>query len=246
MAIIRTENLKKVFPGPLPGTDNVVLDGINIGIEAGEIFGIIGRSGAGKSTLVRCINYLERPTAGEIWFEGTKLSGLSNKELYKARQSMGMIFQQFNLFMQRDALRNVCYPMEIAGWDKTKARVHAAELLELVGMGEKANAYPTQLSGGQRQRVAIARAIALDPKILLCDEATSALDSTTELKIQEALEELSRGRTSLIIAHRLSTLRNADCIVVIDDEGIKQQGTHSELLKQGGLYAELHRAQFDE
>jgi D-methionine transport system ATP-binding protein len=232
MAIIRTENLKKVFPGPQLGTENIVLDGINIDIETGEIFGIIGRSGAGKSTLVRCINYLEKPTAGEIWFEDTKLSGLTQKELYKARQSMGMIFQQFNLFMQRDALRNVCYPMEIAGWDKKKARAHAAELLELVGMGEKIHAYPTQLSGGQRQRVAIARAIALDPKILLCDEATSALDPETTRDVLALLKDINKklNITCVVITHEMSVIEQiADRVAILDRSGVAEEGPVTEV-----------------
>ena len=176
-AIIRLEGLGKQF-----ATSNgtvTALDDINLEIRRGEIFGIIGLSGAGKSTLVRCINYLEEPTSGRVIFEGKNLSAMKEKEKRLARQSMGMIFQQFNLLAQRNVLQNVCFPMEIAHMDSRKAKERAKELLKLVGLEERMNAYPAQLSGGQKQRVAIARAMATNPRVLLCDEATSALDPNT-------------------------------------------------------------------
>ena len=160
----------------------------------GEIFGIIGLSGAGKSTLVRCINYLETPTAGRVIFEGQNLSMMKESEIRKARQSMGMIFQQFNLLAQRNVLQNVCFPMEIAGVPKAEAKKRAAELLKLVGLEERMKAYPAQLSGGQKQRVAIARAMSTNPKVLLCDEATSALDPNTTKSILELLKKINRER----------------------------------------------------
>ena len=161
------------------------LDRINLKIQKGEIFGIIGMSGAGKSTLVRCINLLERPTEGQVIFDGRDLTALSAAELRKARQSMGMIFQQFNLLMQRTALENVCFPLEISGVKKEQARKRAEELLEIVGLADRKHSYPSQLSGGQKQRVAIARALTTNPKVLLCDEATSALDPNTTRSILE-------------------------------------------------------------
>jgi D-methionine transport system ATP-binding protein len=225
--IIKTVDLGKIFPAPGSGTGNVVLKDVNLEIETGEIFGVIGKSGAGKSTLVRCINYLERPTSGDIVFEGTPLASLSKKELYKTRQSMGMIFQLFNLLEQRDALRNVCYPMEIAGWDKKKARARAEELLRLVGMGEKLGSYPAQLSGGQRQRVAIARAIALNPKILLCDESTSALDPETTRGVLELLREINRefNITIIVITHEMQVIESiCTRVAILDSSRVAEIG----------------------
>jgi D-methionine transport system ATP-binding protein len=231
-AIIQTEKLIKVFPASDSGEDNVVLNGINLEIESGEIFGVIGKSGAGKSTFVRCVNYLEKPTAGEIVFDGTKLSGLSKKELYKARRSMGMIFQQFNLLSQRDALRNICFPLEIAGWDKKKARARAVELLGGVGMEDKEKSYPSQLSGGQQQRVAIARAIALNPKVLLCDEATSALDPETTRGVLALLKDINRqyGITIIVITHEMSVIENVcDRVAVLDGGNLAEVGAVSDV-----------------
>lgn len=159
------------------------LNGINLDIEKGEIFGIIGLSGAGKSTLVRCINYLEVPTGGSIIFEGKDLTKLKEKDIRETRRDMGMIFQSFNLLSQRNIIDNICFPLELAGEKRDTAKKRAVELLELVGLADKANSYPSQLSGGQKQRVAIARAIATNPKVLLCDEATSALDPNTTKQI---------------------------------------------------------------
>lgn len=156
--LIQIKDLHKVFK--IKGRDVIALEGINLTVKEGEIFGIIGLSGAGKSTLVRCINFLEKPTSGAVVFDGQDLNTLSDKELRKARQQMGMIFQQFNLLMQRTALENVCFPLELAGVKKDEAVKRAQELLEIVGLSERANAYPVQLSGGQKQRVAIARALA--------------------------------------------------------------------------------------
>jgi len=225
--ILSIEGLCKSFPGTQPGIDNVVLKDINLKIDAGEIFGIIGRSGAGKSTLVRCINFLEKPTAGEIVFENIKMSNLSRKNLYKTRQSMGMIFQQFNLLLQRNALKNICYPMEIAGWNKKKARARASELLELVGMSEKATSFPTQLSGGQRQRVAIARAIALNPKVLLCDEATSALDPETTRGVLALLKEINRefNITIVVITHEMQVIESiCSRVAILDEQEVAELG----------------------
>ncbi len=192
--MISLRNLCKTFEtanGPVEVLKNIDLD-----IKKGEVFGIIGLSGAGKSTLVRCINLLEKPTSGEIIFDGMNLMKLSRKELLKVRQSMGMVFQSFNLLQQRTALKNVCYPLEIAHVPKDRARKKAVELLEMVGLADKLNAYPSQLSGGQKQRVAIARALATDPKVLLCDEITSALDPNTTRSILELLQNINRTMES--------------------------------------------------
>ena len=187
--IIRIEGLSKIFHGATG--EIVALQDINLTVHKGEIFGIIGLSGAGKSTLVRCINYLELPTEGRVVVDGRDLSAMSRKELLAARQQMGMIFQGFNLLAQRDAIGNVCYPLEIAGVARNQARERAQELLELVGLKDRLHAYPSQMSGGQQQRVAIARALANNPKVLLCDEATSALDPTTTQSILDLLKQIN-------------------------------------------------------
>ena len=172
--IIQIKGLNKTFNSD--ANTVVALDDISIDIMRGEIFGVIGLSGAGKSTLVRCINLLERPTAGQVIVDGQEMTQLSEKELRRARQNIGMIFQGFNLLMQRTALDNICFPLELAGVPRKEAVKRAEELLATVGLSDKAKAYPAQLSGGQKQRIAIARALANNPKVLLCDEATSALD----------------------------------------------------------------------
>lgn len=204
-----------------------VLKNINLDIKKGEIFGIIGLSGAGKSTLVRCINLLEKPTSGEVIFDGMNMMELSPKELLKVRQAMGMVFQSFNLLQQRTALRNVLYPLEIAGVPKDKARKKAIELLEMVGLGDKLNAYPSQLSGGQKQRVAIARALATEPKVLLCDEITSALDPNTTRSILELLQSINRklGVTILMITHEMEVIEQiCHRVAVINDGMVVEMG----------------------
>lgn len=228
--IIRIVDLEKTFHTK-SGTV-CALSGINLDIRTGEIFGIIGLSGAGKSTLVRCMNYLEIPTKGDVIFDGQSLGNMSDKELRKARQSMGMIFQQFNLLAQRTVLDNICFPLEIAGVSKNEARKRARKLLEMVGLTEKEKAYPAQLSGGQKQRVAIARALATEPKVLLCDEATSALDPTTTKSILELLKEINRnlGITIVIITHEMSVIE-AVCnrVAIIDKSQIAEMGEVAEI-----------------
>ena len=235
--IIQIKNVTKTFIGK----DNQVeaLKGISLDINKGDIYGIIGMSGAGKSTLVRCLNYLEKPTTGTVVVEDQDLSTLSEAELRKVRTGIAMIFQHFNLLMQRSVLDNVCFPMEIVGVKKQEARKRAMELLEIVGLKEKADAYPSQLSGGQKQRVAIARALANTPKILLCDEATSALDNESEILVGQSLEKLAHGRTTLTIAHRLTTIKDYDRILVLGEEGIVEAGTHEQLLAKQGVYYRL-------
>jgi D-methionine transport system ATP-binding protein len=189
--IIRLENVSKTFQAQNGNVEAV--RNINLEIEKGDIFGIIGLSGAGKSTLVRCLNLLERPTEGSVWVNDQNLMELSDKELRAARRDIGMIFQHFNLLMQRNVLDNVCFPMEIAGIKRAEAKKRAMEYLKIVGLEQKAMAYPSQLSGGQKQRVAIARVLASDPKILLCDEATSALDPQTTKSILNLLKDINKN-----------------------------------------------------
>ncbi|MEG0875420.1 MAG: ATP-binding cassette domain-containing protein [Clostridiales bacterium] len=228
--IIKIENLNKTFKSKQNTV--VALDDINIAVEAGEIFGIIGLSGAGKSTLVRCMNFLERPTQGKVIFDGNDLSALTSKQLLKARQSMSMIFQQFNLLMQKTTMQNICFPMSIAGISKADAKKRAVELLEIVGLTDKANAYPAQLSGGQKQRVAIARALATNPKVLLCDEATSALDPTTTRSILDLLKKINRelGITIVIITHEMTVIEEiCQRVAIIDDSHIVELGKVSDV-----------------
>ena len=223
--IIKIENLSKVFRGP-DGAFSA-LEEINLEINRGEIFGIIGMSGAGKSTLVRCINFLERPTEGTVYFYGLDLFQLKKKELYQIRQSMGMIFQQFNLLMQRTVLDNVCFPLEIAGIGKANAAGRAAELLAVVGLTDKTHAYPAQLSGGQKQRVAIARALATDPQVLLCDEATSALDPATTRDVLQLLKDINKrlGITIVVITHEMRVIEEiCNRVAIIDRSRIVEVG----------------------
>ena len=210
----------------------VALEDINLTINDGEIFGIIGLSGAGKSTLVRCINLLEEPTDGQVIIDGKSVTELSRKELLKLRQSIGMIFQGFNLLAQRSVLNNVCYPLEIAGVGRKEAKARAMELLHMVGLADRANSYPSQLSGGQKQRVAIASALATSPKYLLCDEATSALDPNTTRSILELLREInnSLGVTIVVITHEMKVIDQiCDRVAVIDHSRIAEEGKVSEV-----------------
>ena len=204
--MIELKNLSKVYK--TSEKEIVALDGINLTIQDGEIFGIIGLSGAGKSTLVRCINLLERPTGGEVIIDGKSLTELPRRELLKLRQQIGMIFQGFNLLEQRNVIKNICFPLELAGVKKEDAQARALELLKLVGLEDRASSYPSQLSGGQKQRVAIARALATKPKYLLCDEATSALDPNTTRQILDLLKEINEklGVTIVVITHEMRVI----------------------------------------
>ena len=208
------------------------LNHVSLSIETGDIYGIIGMSGAGKSTLVRCMNFLEIPSEGNVLIDGKSLSEFSPKELRKEREKIGMIFQHFNLLMQKNVLENVCFPLYIQGKKKAEARAKALELLEIVGLADRAKAYPAQLSGGQKQRVAIARALASDPQILLCDEATSALDPQTTSSILELLQDINQkfGITIVIITHQMSVVREICTHVAIMKDGeVKEQGLVEEI-----------------
>ena len=205
---------------------------VSLSIETGDIYGIIGMSGAGKSTLVRCMNFLEVPSEGKVLIDGKSLSEFSPKELRKEREKIGMIFQHFNLLMQKNVLENVCFPLYIQEKKKAEARAKALELLEIVGLADRAKAYPAQLSGGQKQRVAIARALASDPQILLCDEATSALDPQTTSSILELLQDINQkfGITIVIITHQMSVVREICTHVAIMKDGeVKEQGLVEEI-----------------
>lgn len=208
------------------------LKDVNLEIEQGDIYGIIGMSGAGKSTLVRCMNFLEEPTKGQVIIKGKTLSELSKKELRKQRESIAMIFQHFNLLMQKSVIDNVCFPLFIQGKKKKEAKKRAMELLEIVGLQDKAKSYPSQLSGGQKQRVAIARALASNPQILLCDEATSALDPQTTAAILELLKNINErfGITIVIITHQMSVVREICSHVAIMKNGlVEEKGKVSEI-----------------
>ena len=228
--MIEIKHLSKTFQMK-DGAVNALRD-IDLTIPDGSIYGIIGMSGAGKSTLVRCINLLERPTEGSVVIDGTAMETLNPAQLRERRREITMIFQQFNLLMQRSCLKNICFPMELAGVKKADAEKRAKELLETVGLPDKANAYPAQLSGGQKQRIAIARALATDPKVLLCDEATSALDPTTTLSILALLQELNRklGVTVVVITHQMSVIEEICHRVAILDGGVvAEQGSVTEI-----------------
>lgn len=208
------------------------LNQVNLHIPQGDIFGIIGMSGAGKSTFIRCINYLERPTSGEVVIDGHNMADLSEKELREMRKEIGMIFQHFNLLMQKNVLDNVCFSMKIAGMSDKEAKKRARELLKVVGLEDKEKAYPSQLSGGQKQRVAIARAIANNPKILLCDEATSALDPQTTKSVLELLKRINRdyGITIVIVTHEMSVVQEiCDKVAILDGGNLAETGTVSEI-----------------
>ena len=220
--VIELKELSKTYPNGV-----TALKDINITINNGEIFGIIGLSGAGKSTLIRCINFLEKPTSGKVIIDGQNLGELSKKELLKTRQNIGMIFQGFNLLSQRNVIKNICYPLEIAGVKKADAKKRAEELLELVGLTDKAKAYPSQLSGGQKQRVAIARALAAKTSYLLCDEATSALDPDTTSSILELMRKINKtlGVTIVVITHEMKVIdKICDRVAVLDQSTVAEIG----------------------
>ncbi|HHW40797.1 MAG TPA: methionine ABC transporter ATP-binding protein [Syntrophomonadaceae bacterium] len=223
--MIVIKNLTKIYTAP--GQEIRALDNVSLSVERGEIFGIIGLSGAGKSTLVRCINMLEKPTSGQIIVDGQDVTALSSRELRSARQKIGMIFQHFNLLSSRTVFDNVMFPLEIAGVPRREAVRRVQELLELVGLADKAKAYPGQLSGGQKQRVGIARALANGPKVLLSDEATSALDPQTTRSILGLLKDINRrlNLTILLITHDMSVIKEiCDRVAVIDNSRIVEVG----------------------
>ena len=222
--MIELQHLTKRFA--TQGGTVVALNDINLTIRDGDVYGIIGMSGAGKSTLVRCINMLERPDEGNVIVNGKQMQDLRAADLRAARREITMIFQQFNLLMQRTCLRNIMFPMELAKVPKDKAEARAREL-ELVGLPDKADAYPAQLSGGQKQRIAIARALATDPKVLLCDEATSALDPNTTHAILQLIQKINRelGITVVIITHQMSVVEEVcNRVAILDNGTVVEEG----------------------
>lgn len=228
--MIQLKNISKTFN--ISGGTVEALKNVTLNINDGDIYGIIGMSGAGKSTLVRCINMLERPTEGEILINGESLGALSNAELRKRRRKITMIFQGFNLLMQRTCIDNICFPLELAGVSKKEARKKAAELLKTVGLPDKGSSYPAQLSGGQQQRIAIARALATNPEILLCDEATSALDPKTTQSILELIRDINKklGITVIVITHQMSVVEKiCNRVAILDDGIVVEEGSVSEV-----------------
>ena len=231
--MIEIQNLSKIFTT----SDNTVeaLKDISLTIRDGDIYGIIGMSGAGKSTLVRCINMLERPTAGKVLIDGIDMGELSPSGLRAARRNITMIFQGFNLLMQRNCLANICFPLELAGIKKQEARKKALELLDIVGLPDKAKAYPAQLSGGQQQRIAIARALATEPKVLLCDEATSALDPKTTRSILELIRNINKrlGITVIVITHQMSVVEEiCSRVAILENGSVVEEGEVSEVFSR--------------
>lgn len=223
--MIEIKNLSKTFKTADSSLD--ALKNVSLTINDGDIYGIIGMSGAGKSTLVRCINMLERPTEGQILIDGVDMGSLSSKQLRDARRNITMIFQGFNLLMQRNCLKNICFPLELEGMKKEDAKKRALELLEIVGLPDKAKAYPAQLSGGQQQRIAIARALATNPRVLLCDEATSALDPNTTHSILNLIRDINKklGITVIIITHQMSVVEETcNRVAILDNGTVVEQG----------------------
>ena len=223
------------------------LDGVSLDVAEGRIHGVIGRSGAGKSTLIRCVNLLERPDGGRVLVGGQDMMALGGAALAEARRGIGMVFQHFNLLSARTVADNVALPLEIAGVAGAERRARVADLLGLVGLTDRAGAYPAALSGGQKQRLAIARALLKETSVLILDEATSSLDAESERVIQDALAGLYQRRsgvTTVIIAHRLSTVQGADKIFVLEHGSLVESGTHRELLGQRGLYRRLYDLQW--
>ena len=223
---IEIRGLSKVYP--IPGGEVHALTNINLTIEKGDIYGIIGMSGAGKSTLIRCLNRLDTPTDGQILIDGENILAMDKKQLRTTRRRMAMIFQQFNLLMQKSVAHNVRYPLEIAGVPKKQANERVMELLKIVGLEDKANAFPAQLSGGQKQRVAIARALASDPEMLLCDEATSALDPMTTQSILALLQKINQelGITVVLITHEMAVIRQiCNKVAILDGGHLAEQGS---------------------
>lgn len=223
--MIEIKNLSKTFKTADGSLD--ALKNVSLTINDGDIYGVIGMSGAGKSTLVRCINMLERPTEGQILIDEVDMGALSSKQLRDARRNITMIFQGFNLLMQRNCLKNICFPLELEGMKKEDAKKRALELLEIVGLPDKAKAYPAQLSGGQQQRIAIARALATNPKVLLCDEATSALDPNTTHSILNLIRDINKklGITVIIITHQMSVVEETcNRVAILDNGTVVEQG----------------------
>jgi len=231
--MIELRNLSKSFETADGSVD--ALKHVNLTIHDGDIYGIIGMSGAGKSTLVRCINMLERPTDGSVLWDGTDLGALGKKEIQQVRHQITMIFQSFNLLMQRTCLENIMLPLKLIRMPRAEARKKAMELLETVGLPDKAGAYPAQLSGGQQQRIAIARALATNPKVLLCDEATSALDPKTTHAILELIRQINQqlGITVIVITHQMSVVQEiCNRVAILENGAVVEEGEVGEVFSR--------------
>lgn len=240
--IIQIRHLTKTYGS---GPEEVrALEDISLDIFSGEIFGIIGLSGAGKSTLVRCMNLLERPSAGSVLVDGRDMTSLSRRELREARRKTTMIFQNFNLLMQRSCLKNICFPMELCGVPTAEAKKRALELLELVGLADKANAYPAQLSGGQKQRVAIAGVIAMEPKCIVLDEPTAMLDPKGRREVIDTIARLNaeKGITVVLITHHMDEAARAQRVVVLHEGKVALDGTPKEVFSQVEVLHKLRLA----
>ena len=240
--MIELKHVNKTYTSGTGGGVDALKD-VSLTIADGDIYGIIGMSGAGKSTLVRCINLLERPTGGEIIVDGQRLDTMTPAQLRAARRDITMIFQRFNLLMRRTCLRNVCFPMELSGSPAAQARKRALELLDLVGLREKEDAYPSQLSGGQKQRVAIARMLMQQAPIMVFDDSLSAVDAETDARIRAALRDTLHSATVLLISHRVTTLMQADRILVLDGGRVSALGAHRELIDRPGIYRDIYDIQ---
>ena len=246
--MIEIRNLSKTYPAHGSAPAVTALDQVSLTIETGDIFGIIGLSGAGKSTLIRCINLLEKPTAGEIIVDGLDVTRLNSRELRAFRSRFGVVFQDYNLYMQRTVARNIAFPLEIAKVPVAQREARVKELLQLIGLEDKASAYPAQLSGGQKQRVSIARALATHPEFLLCDEPTSALDSLTTTSILNLLQDINRklGVSIIIITHEPGVVRRI-CrhMAVLSENKILETGAVADLVvnSQSALTRQLMNAE---
>ena len=244
--MIELQHLEKTYYAR-EGSHQALFD-VNVTIEDGEVYGIIGQSGAGKSTLVRCINLLERPTGGRVVIDGVDVTDYQGADLRKLRESIGMIFQNFSLFQQRTVMQNVMFPLDVRHTKRSVAEARAMELLEVVGLSDKAKRYPSELSGGQQQRVAIARALANNPRIMLCDEATSALDTRTTVSVLNLLKQINKdlGVTLVVITHSLSVARHiCDRIAVLDEGRIVEEGTTRQVLENPQSDAARELVAFD-
>ena len=220
------------------------LKGINLEIKRGEIYGIIGLSGAGKSTLIRCINMLERPTAGKVMVDGQELTAMDDKQLRAVRKEIGMIFQHFNLLSSATVYENIAFPLRLAGADEKKISEKVTPLLELVGLKDKAGQYPAQLSGGQKQRLTIARALVKKPEILILDDSASALDYATDANLRHAIRNMKTRPAVFLVSQRAASILHADQILVLDDGNVAGLGTHETLLKSCEVYQEIYYSQF--